>query len=93
LSDDEDEEEVDDDAAGAIATTTRSAAEEDAALLIEDYLTSFPVVAVDVVSANPADGADAGAGYDQDLPGLVDDDSFDFMNSLPDLLPSVDFSQ
>jgi len=89
----EDEEEVDDDAAGAIATTTRSAAEEDAALLIEDYLTSFPVVAVDVVSANPADGADAGAGYDQDLPGLVDDDSFDFMNSLPDLLPSVDFSQ
>ncbi|XP_066316604.1 NAC domain-containing protein 83-like [Miscanthus floridulus] len=88
-----DEEEVDDDAAGAIATTTRSAAEEDAALLIEDYFTSFPVVAVDVVNANPADGVDAGAGYDQDLPGLVDDDSFDFMNSLPDLLPSVDFSQ
>ena len=89
----EDEEEVDDDEAGAIATATWSAAEEDAALLVEEYLTTFPVVAVDVVSANPADVEDARAGYDQDLPTLVDDDSFDYMNSLPDLLPSFDFSQ
>ncbi|KAG0539572.1 hypothetical protein BDA96_03G334400 [Sorghum bicolor] len=93
----EDEEggQVDDDAdaAGAMATATWSAAEEDAALLVQEYLTAFPVAAVDVVSANPADAADAGAGYDQDLPELVDDDSFDFMNTLPDLVPRFDFSQ
>ncbi|XP_066311371.1 NAC domain-containing protein 83-like [Miscanthus floridulus] len=102
----ENEEEVDDEA-GAIATATCSAtaaAEEDpAALFINEYPpapqleydTSFPVMVADVVNPNPADGVGAGAGYDQDLdlPALVDDDSFIFMNSLPDLLPSIDFSQ
>ncbi|XP_066311450.1 NAC domain-containing protein 83-like [Miscanthus floridulus] len=102
----ENEEEVDDEA-GAIATATCSAtaaAEEDpAALFINEYPpapqleydTCFPVMVADVVNPNPADGAGAGAGYHQDLdsPALVDDDSFIFMNSLPDLLPSIDFSQ
>jgi hypothetical protein len=100
----EDEEEVDDEA-GKIATATSSAAEEDPdGLFIDEYPpapqleydTSFPVMVADVVNPNnPADGSDAVAGYDQDfdLPALVDDDSFIFMNSLPDLLPSIDFSQ
>ncbi|CAD6229713.1 unnamed protein product [Miscanthus lutarioriparius] len=72
----EEDEEEGDDAAGAIATATCSPAEEDAALFINayppapqlEYDTSFPVVVADVVNPNnPADGADAIAGYDQDL--------------------------
>ena len=91
MSDDEDEEEVDD-----------ASVEEDPALFIgeyplaprAEYVTSLPVAADDVVSANPADGAGAGAGNDQDLPTLVeDDDCFAFMNPLSDLVPGFDLSQ
>jgi hypothetical protein len=82
--------------------TTWSAAEEDPTLFIgeyplapqAEYVTSLPVVVADVVNANPADGEGAGAGNDQDLPGLVEDDNcFAFMNSLSDLVPGFDLLQ
>jgi hypothetical protein len=82
--------------------TTWSAAEEDPTLFIgeyplapqAEYVTSLPVAVADVVNANPADGEGAGAGNDQDLPGLVEDDNcFAFMNSLSDLVPGFDLLQ
>jgi hypothetical protein len=56
-----------------------------------EYIASLAAATADVVNDDPADGTDAGTCKDQDLPASVEDENcYDVMNSLPDLVPSFD---